>query len=107
MRSGGCSTRPPGPFSADRESVVLEQLEHGAELLGGIDVGIPAASVLAALDERDAAPSEIVEPLAHAVDHEREVVEAVAMGVELILPRAGTIDRLDQLDVDLSHVEER
>jgi len=45
-------------------------------------------------------------PCPHPVDLERNAVQAITVLIQLVLPSARFLDRLDQLDVDLSQMEE-
>src|SRR5207253_7220467 len=99
---GPSSPEGPGPGS-----VVLQEFQHAPQLLSPIDVSVASARILATLHEGNAPGTEIGHLLLHALHLKGDVVQAVAMPVELVLPRAWLANRLDQLDIHLPHVEER
>src|SRR5262245_38794025 len=79
--------------------VVLQQLHDAPELRAGVDIGVAPAGVVAALHERYTLRVQVRQLLPHPINVEGDVMQAIAVLVELILPCARLADRLDRLDI--------
>ncbi|CDN45352.1 hypothetical protein BN871_HF_00080 [Paenibacillus sp. P22] len=87
--------------------VVLQQLHEHLQLRNRIDVGVPASGILALLLQREALALQQHDLLLHPFNDKSDMMGAFPMLIEVVPPCAGMLVRLDQLQLQRAHVDER